>query len=636
MEQYKVLGEWKSGVIGQTCIVEESQGEKRRFALKKVECIDERHANLVLNQAMELLKLQHHNVCTYKEFFMIWDNKISSLFFCQAMELCDQGSLSDIIHRNRQLKEEIDEEIIQKFLAQTIDALVYIHKNKIIHRNLKPNNILLKDATFLMSDFAVEKLMTDEMKIKTRLDAGCTLWMAPESLRCFYSIKSDVWSLGCILLDMMTCSSHTDAELAVLLQLIREDRPHLERVVTSLGVGYSADLSQALLCMLQINPEDRASVYELINTPYVKRCLLLIGSPLLGLKKSLPCGAVDELNEGGVHNTIEFMKKYADFEDAQISAIQHLSKHIAQQDGLLDMDQITQLVVQAMKLHSDSLDIQLEGGKLIQYFVSHAIGHEQQSECFTNNELMNILVQDIRSFHHNSEMLTVAFKLMMMLSANDTAAGLLGKTGVLQDIVRIMAHSIDNRELCVSCCGLLWGVGMAEEHSGAVWLKHAVPIIFTLIRKYLSDGQLVESACSCLWILCLKGCVEEKQIESVIWVLLDSLQSHPDGQILVKNACLALSSLIRASELAAFRLLVPVDEKSGLSIVKDLCVLHSDDPEVVENICLLFNEMAHYEDCRAEMLLQHLELFLQDIKDKYASTEEIVTLVQDTLSKLEK
>ncbi|KAM4663364.1 serine/threonine kinase-like domain-containing protein STKLD1 [Discoglossus pictus] len=593
MDKYKVLEEWIPGAFGATCLVEELEGERKKFAVKKVECLDEREANLALKEAMILLELHHPNICAYKEFFMDWDKKISSLFFCMVMDYNDNGNLGSILQQNRDLQKKIDEQVIQLFLGEAIDALAYSHKANIIHRNLKPSNILLNDrSSFLISDFVVETVMTDESKMSIKVDDECKLWMAPEALHYSYSTKSDVWSLGSILLDMMTCSTHNNEQLAALLHLIRLDSSSLQSVLKT-EVGYSSDLCRIPLQMLQVNPQKRPSVFDLIQEPYVQRCLFLIGSPLLGLKKTLPPGVADELNEGGIEKALEFMQLYNDFEDAQISALRHLSKYTTQAEGLMFMEHTVLHVAHAMKTFSGSMDIQLEGCKILQDLASQALEQGRDTECFTNSELILSLVKGIRSFSDKSELLVQIFNLMTMLSSNDMAAELMGKAGVLQDTVKIMKQSLEDRELCLSCCGLLWSVAMAG-HSEREWLEHAVPVIFNLIRKHLNDGELVESAGCCLWILCLKGCVGEKQIESVTWVLLDSLQTHPERPVMVKNVCLALASLLRISELAAFRVLVPVAGKSGISLVKDIYQLHCDDPEIAENICLLFNEMARY------------------------------------------
>ncbi|KFV06433.1 putative inactive protein kinase-like SgK071, partial [Tauraco erythrolophus] len=212
----QVLEQLQPGVLG-TMLVAELKTEKdagKKYVIKQVECIEERQANEALKEAMDLLKLHHSNICAYKDLFVTWDNEISSLFLCLVMQHSGQGDLSSLIEEKRQKSEKITDMVIQKFLGQMVDALVYIHKQNVFHRNLKPSNVLVTgEASFMLSDFSTETLMTDEMKWKIRVEESRYIffflrsksWMAPETFGFSFTEKSDIWSLGCILLDMTTC-----------------------------------------------------------------------------------------------------------------------------------------------------------------------------------------------------------------------------------------------------------------------------------------------------------------------------------------------------------------------------------------------------------------------------------------------
>lgn len=211
---------------------------------------------------------------------------------------------------------------------------------------------------------------------------------------------------------------------------------------------------------------------------------------------------------------------------------------------------------------------------------------------------------------------------------------MLRRTGFLSELVRILERSLENREICQSCCALIWSLAMTENQTEEESLKNAVPVVCTLLQKYSTDGQLVETACTALWILAMKGHIIEGQTESIILLLLEALRAHSQRPVLSKNVCLALTALVANSELAAYRVLVPVAGMRGLALIKELYRLHADDPEIVENICLLFSEMAHYGSAHSELLLQHVDQLMGDIKERYDSLEEITTLADTTLSRL--
>ncbi|KFQ99307.1 putative inactive protein kinase-like SgK071, partial [Opisthocomus hoazin] len=206
----QVLEQLRPGALGTALVAElrTEKGVEKKYMIKQVECIEEKQANEALKEQMDLLKLHHSNICAYKELFVIWNNEVSSLFLCLVMQHSGQGDLSSVIKKKRQKSQKITDMVILKFLGQMVDALFYIHKQNIFHRNVKPSNILVTgEASFMLSDFSTETLMTDEMKWKIRVEESKYFksWMAPETFGFSFTEKSDIWSLGCILLDMITC-----------------------------------------------------------------------------------------------------------------------------------------------------------------------------------------------------------------------------------------------------------------------------------------------------------------------------------------------------------------------------------------------------------------------------------------------
>ncbi|NXA03160.1 STKL1 protein, partial [Sapayoa aenigma] len=206
----QVLEQLQPGALGTVLEAElkAEKGAQKKYVIKQVECIEQHQADEALKEAMDLLKLRHSSICTYKEVFVTWNSEISSLFLCLVMQHSGQGDLSALIKEKRQNSEKITVMVVQRFLGQMVDALFYIHKQNILHRNLKPSNILVTgEASFMLSDFSTETLMKDEMKWKIRVEESRYFksWMAPETFGFSFTEKSDMWSLGCILLDMVTC-----------------------------------------------------------------------------------------------------------------------------------------------------------------------------------------------------------------------------------------------------------------------------------------------------------------------------------------------------------------------------------------------------------------------------------------------
>ncbi|KAM6047160.1 serine/threonine kinase-like domain-containing protein STKLD1 isoform 4-T4 [Theristicus caerulescens] len=592
MEKYEVLEQLQPGALGTMLVAElkTEKGAEKKYIIKQVECIEEKQANEALKEGMDLLKLHHSNICAYKELFVTWDNEISSLFLCLVMQHSGQGDLSSVIKEKRQKSEKITDVVILKFLGQMVDALLYIHKQNIFHRNLKPSNILVTgEASFMLTDFSTETLMTDEMKWKIRVEENSKSWMAPEAFDFSFSEKSDIWSLGCILLDMTTCLVLNAEEITSLLQNIRQDTSCLEGVLMLMqnGDNSSLPLFPILFMMLQIQPSMRPTAKDLTDVPFIRECLTVAGISLVNLKKSLPPKIIDVLLEGGIESVLEFMQAFWDIEEAQAEAIQHLASFVRDKSALPYLLTFTELIAFAMKTHVDSLKLQVDGCSLLLEILSQAL--EQDVVMALDENVTSSLLQTVRKHSENEELLLLVCTLLMMISASEVTAENLRKVGVIPDLLSILRNFLHNEKICFSCCGVLWSLAASENNVDQALLEGAVPVISAVLQEHLQNGTVTESACSALWALSLQGCLTENEYEPTTALLLEALRMNLERPVLVKNACLALASLLRLSD-----------------------------------------------DIVLDMLSQKMEELLSEIKSRFPSSMEIMTLVDATLLKLQK
>ncbi|KAG9249142.1 BcBCK1, mitogen-activated protein kinase [Calycina marina] len=119
------------------------------------------------------------------------------------LEYISGGSVGSCLRKHG----KFEEDVVSSLTRQTLSGLAYLHREGILHRDLKADNILLDlDGTCKISDFGISK-KTDNIygNDKSNSMQGSVFWMAPEVVRSQgqgYSAKVDIWSLGCVVLEM--------------------------------------------------------------------------------------------------------------------------------------------------------------------------------------------------------------------------------------------------------------------------------------------------------------------------------------------------------------------------------------------------------------------------------------------------
>lgn len=132
------------------------------------------------------------------------------------LEYISGGSVGSCLRKHGMFEESV----VSSLTRQTLDGLKYLHQAGILHRDLKADNILLDlDGTCKISDFGISK-KTDDIygNDATNNMQGSVFWMAPEVIRSRgqgYSAKVDIWSLGCVVLEMFAGKRPWEKEEAV-------------------------------------------------------------------------------------------------------------------------------------------------------------------------------------------------------------------------------------------------------------------------------------------------------------------------------------------------------------------------------------------------------------------------------------
>lgn len=145
---------------------------------------------------MQILdRLQHQNIVR------IFDSFESKSHVCFVMELCAGGDLLSYIKRRKRLTEDT----AAHMFSQVCHAVEYCHSHSIAHRDIKPDNILLREeGKVKLCDFGCSKVMRPKESFSDEI--GTPAFMAPEIFRKeqYHGAPADVWSLGVLLYVMVT------------------------------------------------------------------------------------------------------------------------------------------------------------------------------------------------------------------------------------------------------------------------------------------------------------------------------------------------------------------------------------------------------------------------------------------------
>lgn len=259
-EAYEVLRTVGVGTHGVARLVRARGGERRLWVLKEV-ALSPRSQEAARREAELLARLRHPHVLSLRESFV--DEKRCAL--CIVTEYCAGGDLFTAIERAREAGERFAEADIVRWTAQIASALSYLHANKILHRDLKTQNVFLtKDGEVRVGDLGLSKVLEHTSDLATTV-AGTPFYLAPEICQNRpYSTASDVWSLGCVVYELATLKHAFDGAslLSLVYSILQGD---YERV----GAPYSPELSALVDVCLQADPAARPSIRAVLEVPCV-------------------------------------------------------------------------------------------------------------------------------------------------------------------------------------------------------------------------------------------------------------------------------------------------------------------------------------------------------------------------------
>ena len=233
------------------------------YALKKVKLLklSSKEKTNALNEVRILASIKSNFVISYKEAFYDEEENVLGI----VMEYADKGDLYQKISKNKKTLTLLQENEIWRILIQLIKGLKALHDLKILHRDMKSANVFLfSDGSAKLGDLNVSKVAKKGLLYT---QTGTPYYASPEVWKDQpYNYKSDIWSLGCVLYEMITLKPPFRAEnMEGLYNKVIKGQYH------NIPSKYSDDLSEIVRLLLQVDPESRPSCNDLINHPIIKK-----------------------------------------------------------------------------------------------------------------------------------------------------------------------------------------------------------------------------------------------------------------------------------------------------------------------------------------------------------------------------
>ena len=168
-------------------------------------------------EALAVAKLSNPNIVG------VFDVALEDKYHYIVMEYIDGVTLSDYIISKKVLS---DDETLS-IAIQICKALVHAHDNSIIHRDIKPHNILLaKDGVAKVTDFGIAKATTNKTLTLSGRTIGSVHYFSPEQARGGYvDFRTDLYSLGCVIYEMLTGEVPYEGETPVVVAVKHIQEP---------------------------------------------------------------------------------------------------------------------------------------------------------------------------------------------------------------------------------------------------------------------------------------------------------------------------------------------------------------------------------------------------------------------------
>ena len=243
------------------------------FALKTLQTplSDDTAFKTFVNEGNLATKISHENVIKY--LFFHDGIKFKDLPPYLIMEFADEGTLESLISQRIKNKRFFENAELMECFRQLINGMEAINEF-LVHRDLKPDNILIADSKLKITDFGLSKIVEESTRKSTFKGIGCIQYMAPEGWKFDKNtIQMDIYSMGFVFYELATLRHPLEVNSHDIQDWRNAHLFQNAKVVNQINTKISPILSQVVMGMIEKNTANRFKNWEQIKQMLNKEVL---------------------------------------------------------------------------------------------------------------------------------------------------------------------------------------------------------------------------------------------------------------------------------------------------------------------------------------------------------------------------
>ncbi|XP_041940215.1 serine/threonine-protein kinase Nek5 isoform X2 [Alosa sapidissima] len=261
MNNYELVRPIGQGAFGKAFLAKARDGGARQCVVKEINLrkMSAREREASQKEVVLLSQMKHPNIVSFIASYQ----ERGCLYI--VMEYCDGGDLMKRIHMQK--GQLFSEEQIMHWFVQICLGLKHIHDRKVLHRDIKAQNIFLAQGGLKvkLGDFGIARRLSNTLEL-ARTCVGTPYYLSPEICNNKpYNNKTDIWSLGCVLYELCTLKHPFEAcSLRQLVVCICRGR------YVPVPAHYSPGLRQLIGQLFKVPPRERPSINSLLKLPVLQ------------------------------------------------------------------------------------------------------------------------------------------------------------------------------------------------------------------------------------------------------------------------------------------------------------------------------------------------------------------------------